>query len=192
MIALANISRASSLKKNCKSNEHERKLTLNKHHAASWFRNFLFRSFIFRNSTLLRISIFWIIFALAPSLAHAIDAPRDTRGTVVKPTQIKWEWAESAGAVRYQVDVNGSFVAYVKGTAYRSTDLSDGDYWFTVQAVNNDNVHSSPSQRSPTVTIGADNSNASRNNELDQSSNCLLYTSPSPRDKRQSRMPSSA
>ena len=27
---------------------------------------------------------------------------------------------------------------------------------------------------------------------LDQSSGCLLYTSPSPRDKRQSRMPSSA
>ena len=27
---------------------------------------------------------------------------------------------------------------------------------------------------------------------LDQCYNCLLYTSPSPRDKRQSRMPSSA
>ena len=27
---------------------------------------------------------------------------------------------------------------------------------------------------------------------MDRSSNCLLYTSPSPRDKRQSRMPSSA
>ena len=29
-------------------------------------------------------------------------------------------------------------------------------------------------------------------NELCQVANCLLYTSPSPRDKRQSRMPSSA
>ena len=28
--------------------------------------------------------------------------------------------------------------------------------------------------------------------ELEDFSNCLLYTSPSPRDKRQSRMPSSA
>ena len=28
--------------------------------------------------------------------------------------------------------------------------------------------------------------------DLNQVSNCLLYTSPSPRDKRQSRMPSSA
>ena len=28
--------------------------------------------------------------------------------------------------------------------------------------------------------------------ELDQFTSCLLYTSPSPRDKRQSRMPSSA
>ena len=29
-------------------------------------------------------------------------------------------------------------------------------------------------------------------NKFGQSYNCLLYTSPSPRDKRQSRMPSSA
>ena len=28
--------------------------------------------------------------------------------------------------------------------------------------------------------------------QKDQTNNCLLYTSPSPRDKRQSRMPSSA
>ena len=28
--------------------------------------------------------------------------------------------------------------------------------------------------------------------KLDKDNNCLLYTSPSPRDKRQSRMPSSA
>ena len=28
--------------------------------------------------------------------------------------------------------------------------------------------------------------------DMDESSYCLLYTSPSPRDKRQSRMPSSA
>ena len=28
--------------------------------------------------------------------------------------------------------------------------------------------------------------------ELDEEGSCLLYTSPSPRDKRQSRMPSSA
>ena len=33
---------------------------------------------------------------------------------------------------------------------------------------------------------------ASRLAQLDQVSVCLLYTSPSPRDKRQSRMPSSA
>ena len=32
----------------------------------------------------------------------------------------------------------------------------------------------------------------SQNKEIDQNDICLLYTSPSPRDKRQSRMPSSA
>ena len=35
-------------------------------------------------------------------------------------------------------------------------------------------------------------SNSDTANLIDQSYNCLLYTSPSPRDKRQSRMPSSA
>ena len=34
-------------------------------------------------------------------------------------------------------------------------------------------------------------SNFAKNNQI-HSMNCLLYTSPSPRDKRQSRMPSSA
>ena len=38
-------------------------------------------------------------------------------------------------------------------------------------------------------TIAAD---LSRREDVDQITTCLLYTSPSPRDKRQSRMPSSA
>ena len=36
------------------------------------------------------------------------------------------------------------------------------------------------------------NGNGNGNGGSDGGSNCLLYTSPSPRDKRQSRMPSSA
>ena len=39
-----------------------------------------------------------------------------------------------------------------------------------------------------TVTIGA----TTKHSEVASSKDCLLYTSPSPRDKRQSRMPSSA
>ena len=39
-------------------------------------------------------------------------------------------------------------------------------------------------------TAGKESKNLQPN--LDNNSNCLLYTSPSPRDKRQSRMPSSA
>ena len=38
----------------------------------------------------------------------------------------------------------------------------------------------------------ADNTNFYRSNNLKLQITCLLYTSPSPRDKRQSRMPSSA
>ena len=42
-----------------------------------------------------------------------------------------------------------------------------------------------------TVFLGTDLARE-RFEDLRESSDCLLYTSPSPRDKRQSRMPSSA
>lgn len=106
-------------------------------------------------SLLFRSSIFLVISAVTPSIANAMDAPRDTRGTVVALDAIKWEWANSAGAVRYQVDVNGVFTEYVSGNAYYSRNLTDGDYSFTVQAVNGDNIHSSPSVRSAVVSIGS-------------------------------------
>ena len=40
--------------------------------------------------------------------------------------------------------------------------------------------------------IESNESNESSDVSLDQSNNCLLYTSPSPRDRQKSRMPSSA
>ena len=42
------------------------------------------------------------------------------------------------------------------------------------------------------ISIGGYYSEKSKDEESALSVNCLLYTSPSPRDKRQSRMPSSA
>ena len=42
------------------------------------------------------------------------------------------------------------------------------------------------------ITITSAATTCTWNFPTDQGNNCLLYTSPSPRDKRQSRMPSSA
>ena len=42
------------------------------------------------------------------------------------------------------------------------------------------------------IQAGADNVELIAFEQAKQSQSCLLYTSPSPRDKRQSRMPSSA
>jgi len=128
-------------------------------------------------TNMFRNTVFLVVFALAPSLALAIDSPRDTRGTVVGATEIKWEWSASNGATRYQVDVNGVFVKYVEGTSYRSTDLANGDYWFTVQAVDSNNVHSHRSERSATVSLGsgaANNntrSNSTQNDDSNQAAN---------------------
>ena len=50
----------------------------------------------------------------------------------------------------------------------------------------------SSSKAANTEIISLDDSTFAKNDSLYGSSSCLLYTSPSPRDKRQSRMPSSA
>jgi len=99
--------------------------------------------------------------AILPSIAHAIEAPRDTRGTVVRPSVIKWEWSNSSGATRYQVNVNGAFVSMTKDTFFYSRNLSPGDYTFTVQAVDGNGRYSSRSSVSAVRTIGGRASNNS-------------------------------
>ena len=42
------------------------------------------------------------------------------------------------------------------------------------------------------ITQHAKDKNIQRDNEFSDSEDCLLYTSPSPRDRQKSRMPSSA
>jgi len=118
-------------------------------------------------SLMFRSSVFLVISAVTPSIANALEAPSDTRGTLVALDEIKWEWANSAGAVRYQLDINGVFVDYVDGNSYYSRDLPDGDYTFTVQAVNSDNRHSNPSARSAVVRVGTAVSNNSNERSND-------------------------
>jgi len=116
---------------------------LNKQYIALLFRSSVFRS-----------TVFLVLSALIPSLAYAIDAPRDTRGTVVRAADIKWEWSKTPEAIRYQVNVNGAFVSMTNDTFFYSRNLANGDYYVTVQAVNSNGRYSSPSKKSAVRSIG--------------------------------------
>jgi len=154
--------------------QYKRKTALNKHYVAFvlW-------------SKLLRRSIFLVLFAVLPSLAHAIDAPRDTRGTIVRADVIKWEWNGSSGATRYQVSVNGAYVSMTKNKYYYSRNLKNGDYTFTVKAVDGNGRYSSPSKRSAVRTIGRGSANKSTaSNSSSKSSSGGTSSLPAPRDPR--------
>ena len=77
---------------------------------------------------------------------------------------------------------------HVVAGATLSTDLADGAN--TVTTLNTDELTITVSDGA--VTVGADAANVTIADVTASNGVCLLYTSPSPRDKRQSRMPSSA
>lgn len=88
----------------------------------------------------------------------AIDPPVDTRGTVLRGTDIKWEWARVGDATRYEVSVNGSFVGMASSNYFYSRDLSSGNYSMTVKAVDSNGSYSGPSQAAER-SIGNTNAN---------------------------------
>ena len=83
---------------------------------------------------------------------------------VLQRVRVNWQQSDRAKEyeVTYQFDVDTSVKAFVPGTAFDIVDSEVGEYTVSVRAVGYD---------------------------LDV---CLLYTSPSPRDRTRSRMPSSA
>ncbi len=131
---------------------------MNKQHVALLIRNF----------------VILVTFAVLPSLAHALEAPRDTRGTLITSDVIKWEWNGVNGATRYQVNVNGSFVSMTNDKHFYSRNLSPGNYTFNVQAVNNEGRYSSPSATSAALTVGGSSGDSSQSNS----------NLPAPRDPR--------
>ena len=162
---------ACALTKNESLKEH---LPLNTHFSALFFR-----------SRLIGAGLLLLLACFTPVVAYAIDAPSDARGTVVRPNEIKWEWNRVSDAVRYQVNVNGAFVAMTNDTYYYSRDLASGDYSMTVQAVNGQGRYSSPSEQSAARSIGGGESNKN-SQTVDTATNRSAGTSdlPAPADPR--------
>ncbi|ASJ74536.1 polysaccharide lyase [Granulosicoccus antarcticus] len=72
---------------------------------------------------------------LATTMAYAIDAPKDLRGTEVAQSAVKWEWASVPGAVYYEITVDDSYKGITRETLYISRDLWQGDHSMVVRAV---------------------------------------------------------
>lgn len=136
---------------------------------------------------IVRFGFILLCLALAPTIAQAIDAPTDPRGTVVRSGEIKWEWNRVPDAARYQVNVNGSFASMTNDNFYYSRGLSDGEYTFTVQAVHSDGSYSSPSSQSASRSIGQSGGTENKNTAVsDATTNRSGGTSdlPAPNDPR--------
>ncbi len=144
------------------------KLVLNKQKSALFFH----------------ITFALLLTSIAPSIAHAVDAPRDARGTVVRSDVIKWEWSRVSDAVRYQVNVNGSFVALATDNNYYSRNLANGDYRMTVQAIDSSGRYSSPSEQSASRRIGSASNSNSANASSESSGGGGSSDLPAPRDPR--------
>lgn len=85
------------------------------------------------------------ICAFVPVLAQAIDTPSSPRGTEVGQSLVKWEWNRVAGAVNYEVTVDGRNVGLTRDPQYYSRNLWAGDHSLTVKAVGADGSYSSQS-----------------------------------------------
>lgn len=72
---------------------------------------------------------------LIPAFGFAIDAPGNTRGSVIADGTVRWEWDWVPGAERYDVIINNEFVATTRDPNYTSQNLPQGSYELMVKAI---------------------------------------------------------
>lgn len=80
-------------------------------------------------------------FLAAPS--YAIEAPANPRGAEVSQSVVKWEWSAVAGAVHYEVSIDGSYKGITRDPQYFSRDLWAGEHSMRVRAVDASGNYSS-------------------------------------------------
>lgn len=77
----------------------------------------------------------FLCLAVFSSLALAIEAPSDLRGTETDSGTVKWEWNASEDASEYQVTVDGAYVGTTDSLAWVSEGLWIGSHSMTLKAV---------------------------------------------------------
>jgi len=100
----------------------------------------------------------------------SLSAPRDPRGTRVRPAEIKWEWASVSGASEYEVTVDGS-TQRTSDTFLYTKNLSVGDHTMSVRAVDSSGRLSASSNRTTTSTSENPSGNSTSQNQSASTSN---------------------
>ncbi len=111
---------------------------------------------------------------MLPALGWAVDTPNNPRGTVIADGTVKWEWDWVPGADRYDVIINGEYVATSRDPNYTSQNLSSGDYELMVKAIDSNWNYSAPSggyrlnvsgssNGSPAATVNTSNNSNNSN-----------------------------
>lgn len=140
-----------------------------------------------------RTCLVFCMFSILPTLALAIDAPRDPRGTEVSQSAVKWEWSSVPGAANYEVVVDGRQAKRTGNTNYTSWNLWIGEHSMTVRAIDSSGNYSSRTQTAKiTVNSRYSSSNASRsyligstrNNESNSSSSASSAGFQTPQNAR--------
>jgi len=105
-----------------------------------------------------------------PTLSFAIDPPNNPRGNVVADGTVQWQWDWVPSAERYDIILNGQYIATSRDPQYTSRNLSAGDYELVVKAIDSNWNYSSPSwafrlnvpgSSNPSAAAATQNSNAS-------------------------------
>jgi len=86
------------------------------------------------------------------SFVHAIDTPRDLRGTEIRQNTVKWEWSPVDGAVSYEVTLNGERQGPTRHAMFYTYDHAPGQHTFYVQAVDAAGNVSNPTQQAQLST----------------------------------------
>ena len=140
-----------------------------------------------RSRKLLKLPLL-LVFAIGvlTGQAHAIDTPRDLRGTEIRQNTVKWEWEAVSEAVRYEIVVNGRDAGSTSDIKFYSDGLEPGEHRMSVSAVDSDGYWSAPTlvasirvsenfrfgSHGRSVLLGSDSSSASNgsSSEPDRSS----------------------
>ncbi|MDB4223151.1 family 16 glycosylhydrolase [Granulosicoccus sp.] len=85
------------------------------------------------------------IVSLFATMAQAINAPSDPRGTEVGQSLVKWEWNHVPEAVNYEVTIDGINRGLTSDSKFYSNNLWAGEHSMTARAIGADGIYSSKS-----------------------------------------------
>jgi len=100
-----------------------------------------------------------------PSSSGRLPAPANTRGTEVRPRELLWGWDKVAGAVEYEVTVDGKYAGKTRGNSWTSSNLWFGNHSMTVKSISSTGQLSYQSETSKIMVTGKASGSAGPTND---------------------------